>query len=171
MLGQFWVLYWPINEWKWWLLIRFWKRITQSISNLMYTFDGLVFRVNLLLGQVGPILSPLLTQKMTELCGFWPLSESNHSIHFKFGVYACWVSVQNSFVSGPRWPNFGPLVLNKLLKLWFLTNIWKTIHTIDFKLDVYICNVCFHIWFAFRPCWPYFVLVVAPKWLKMMVFD
>ena len=43
--------------------------------------------------------------------------KSNHSIIFKFGVRICWVSIQNRFAFGRRWPNFSPLVATKRLKM------------------------------------------------------
>ena len=82
-----------------------------------------------------------------SVCPWFPtiIWKNNHSIHFKFGLGICWVSVQNWFA----WPNFG----------------------IHFKLGVYTYWVSVQKWFAFWPDLPNFGPLVATKWLKMVVSD
>ena len=97
--------------------------------------------------------------------------KGNHSFDFKFGVCIWWVSVQNWFTFGPRWPTSGQKMTENASKCWFPSIIWKSICTIEFKLMMYTCWVSVHNWFTFGPRWPNFGPLVATKWLKRLVSE
>ena len=94
--------------------------------------------------------------------------KSNGSIHLKFGVGIYWVSVQNWFAFGWRWPNFGPPVAKKWLKMG-QNGGFQPLSEKVFTQSNYWVSV--QKWFAFWPRWPNFGPLVATKWLKMVVSD
>ena len=82
------------------------KVFPQSDSNLVCTLTVWVFRIDLLLGWRWPNHGPLMLQNDWKLLFptiFW---KCNHAIQFKLGAYTYWLSLQNWFAFGPRWPTF-----------------------------------------------------------------
>ena len=59
--------------------------------------------------------------------------KSYHAINFKFGVCIWYVSVQNWFAFGRRWPNFGPLVAKNYFK-------WVKLVVSDHYMKNYLHN-------------------------------
>ena len=83
----------------------------------------------------------------TTLAKYLPSSDlkmsekSIYAIQFKHGVYTYWVSFQNWFAFGPRWPNFGPLLTTKWLKMMVSD------HYLEKYWDNPIQTCCVHLLF------------------------
>ena len=99
--------------------------------------------------------------------------KSDYSIHFKFGVCICWVSVQNWCAFEQHSPNFGPLVAKKPLKMGQnggfrpLSGKVFTQSKIQFKLVVYTCWVNVQKQFIFGWHWSNCGPLVGKKLLKV----
>ena len=98
---------------KWWFLII----ICSWNPNLVCTLTEWVFKNDLLLGNIGQILSlqwPQNDWKGWFLTIIW---KSIHTIQSKLVVRTSWLSVQKLLAFGPLYPNFGPQVTHNWLKM------------------------------------------------------
>ena len=100
------------KSWKWWfpIIICSWK------PNLVSTLTEWVFKNDLLLGNIGQILSLQWPQNYWKWWFLTIIWKSIHTIQFKV-VHTSWVSVQKLLAFGPLCPNFGPQVTHNWLKL------------------------------------------------------
>ena len=84
--------------------------------------------------------------------------KNNHSIHFKFGVGICWVSVQNYF-------SFGGLSDHYLKKYSH-----NPIQNCGVRL-LHECSEIIRFWAMFAQFWPSSGKKITWKWVKMVVSD
>ena len=113
-VGQILTVDYPKSDWKWWFPTIIWK----SIHTIQFKLGVYTYSVSECFWAMLAKFWPLTTHKMTENGGFRPLSEKlfmqSHSNLVCTHTY--WVSAQNCFTFGPRWPNFSPLVATKCLE-------------------------------------------------------
>ena len=93
-----------------------------------------------------------LLVECSEMIRFW--------IQLKFSVYTYWVSVQNWFAFGTRWPNCVPLVATTLLKMMvFDHHLKKCSHNPIQTWSVYLlgkCSEMIRFWDTLAKFWPSF---------------
>ena len=135
------------------------KVFTQSNSNLVGTFIGWVFRIDLLYGHVvgiSPIWWPQNDWKIWFPTIIW---KTIYAIQFKISVYTYWVSVQKWFAFWSCWPDFGPVLVTKWLRMMVSDHYMKNhsrnpIQTLWVHiLGEYSEIICFLVMLArFWPC-------------------
>ena len=96
--------------------------------------------------------------------------KSIKAIQFKLGEHIYWVSVQNWFAFGPRWPHFGPLVAKIYVKMVVSYHYLKQYRCNAIQLADYTYYVRVKNFFTFGPRWPNFGPEVATKWLVIFGF-
>ena len=151
--------------WGWFI-----KLMTQFTPNLMYTIIILMAEhLEMTLERVCAVSALWWLRNNWKGCNLWFLNivvNTNHTIHFKFGIYTFWVILQKLFDFGLPWHNFASLVAQKLMKMVVIDAFWL--------LYLWFCHNIHHYppsdltrggdIFSLMPC---YILALYPYYLNI----